>query len=50
MDAYETSTAPLIAYYQRQGLLVAVQAEGSPEEIYQRSLAALNAHSLNGAI
>jgi adenylate kinase len=46
MQAYETSTAPLVEYYQRAGLLVSIPAEGSPEEIYQRTLSALNARAL----
>jgi adenylate kinase family enzyme len=37
MLAYETSTRPLINFYQQRGLLVTVSAEGSPEEIYQRT-------------
>lgn len=45
MKAYEKSTAPLIDYYQRQGLLISISAEGTPEEIYQRSVTALNARS-----
>jgi adenylate kinase len=48
MQAYEQSTAPLIDYYRRQSLLVAIPAEGTPEQIYQRSVAALNARSVNG--
>ena len=43
MEAYEKSTAPLADYYRRQNLLVSVAAEGTPEEIFQRSLAALGA-------
>jgi adenylate kinase len=42
MQAYEQSTAPLAAFYRRQGLLVSVSADGTPEEIYQRTLKALN--------
>jgi adenylate kinase len=48
MEAYEKSTAPLIDYYQKQGLLVSISAEGKPKEIYQRSVAALNARSVSG--
>jgi adenylate kinase len=48
MAAYEKSTAPLIEYYRRQGLLVSVSAEGTPEEIYRRSVAALNARAVAG--
>jgi len=41
MEAYETSTRPLADFYARQGLLRTVSAEGTPEEIYQRSLTEL---------
>jgi adenylate kinase len=41
MEAYHRSTAPLINFYTRLGLLVSVAATGSPEEIFERSLAAL---------
>jgi adenylate kinase len=37
MKAYETSTRPLINFYQQRGLLVTIAAEGPPEEIYQRT-------------
>ena len=37
MEAYEKSTRPLIDFYQKRGLLVSIKAEGSPEEIYQRT-------------
>ncbi|MFO1496873.1 MAG: nucleoside monophosphate kinase [Verrucomicrobiota bacterium] len=50
MQAYEKSTAPLIDYYRRQGLLVSIAAEGTPEEIYQRSVAALNARAVAGSV
>lgn len=41
MDAYEKSTRPLADYYAARGLLRTVSAEGTPEEIYQRSLQVL---------
>lgn len=41
MEAYETSTKPLIDFYGRRGLLVTLSADGRPQEIYQRTLAAL---------
>jgi adenylate kinase len=41
MEAYDRSTKPLIDYYGRRGLLRTVSAEGSPEEIYTRTLAKL---------
>jgi adenylate kinase len=44
MEVYEQSTAPLADYYQEHGLLVTVSAEGTPEEIYHRTEAALTAH------
>ena len=37
MQAYEDSTKPLIDFYRQRGLLVTILAEGSPEEIYQRT-------------
>ena len=37
MTAYAASTRPLIDYYKKQKLLVTIQAEGTPEEIYQRT-------------
>jgi adenylate kinase len=39
MAAYEKSTRPLIAFYKKRGLLAAIKAEGSPEEVYQRTRA-----------
>jgi len=41
MEAYERSTAPLADFYRQRKLLVTISAEGSPEEIFSRSLAAL---------
>jgi len=41
MEVYEKSTRPLTDFYQRRGLLVTIEAEGTPEEIYQRTLDAL---------
>jgi adenylate kinase len=41
MQAYETSTAPLAGFYRQRNLLVNISAEGTPEEIYQRSMSAL---------
>jgi adenylate kinase len=43
MAAYEKSTAPLADYYRQRGLLVSIPAEGSPEDIYKRTVAALAA-------
>ncbi len=41
MKVYENSTAPLIQFYRNLGLLVPVPASGSPEEIFARTVAAL---------
>ena len=41
MQAYETSTAPLAGFYRRRKLLIEISAEGTPEDIFERSLRAL---------
>jgi adenylate kinase len=43
MEAYEKSTAPLADYYRGRGLLVSVLAEGTPEEIFARTVRTLQA-------
>jgi adenylate kinase len=43
LDAYVRSTSPLTDYYRKLGLLIPISATGSPEEIFQRTLTALNA-------
>jgi adenylate kinase family enzyme len=40
MAAYEKSTRPLIEFYQKRGLLVTISAEGTPQEVDQRTRAA----------
>jgi adenylate kinase len=42
MEAYEKSTAPLADFYRARGLLRSVSAEGTPEEICNRTLRVLN--------
>ena len=42
MEVYQTSTKPLIDFYRQRGLLMTIEAEGSPAEIYERTLVALN--------
>ena len=42
MEVYEKSTKPLTDFYRKRGLLVTIEAEGTPEEIYQRTLSALD--------
>ncbi len=37
MEAYQKSTRPLIDFYKQRGLLVTIAADGSPEEIYERT-------------
>ncbi len=41
LKAYRKSTAPLVQFYRNLGVLVTVAATGSPEEICERTLAAL---------
>ncbi len=41
LEAYDRSTAPLIDFYQKLGLLLPVSAKGSPEEICERTVQAL---------
>jgi adenylate kinase len=43
MEAYARSTAPLTEFYRQAGKLIPISAEGSPEEIFQRTLTALRA-------
>lgn len=42
METYEKSTAPLAEFYRSRKLLVPVEAEGTPEKIFERSMKALN--------
>jgi adenylate kinase len=42
MRAYEESTRPLAEYYERAGKLLSIPASGSPEEIFGRTLKALD--------
>jgi adenylate kinase len=37
MHAYEKSTAPLAEFYRKRGLLVSIPADGSPEDIFERT-------------
>ena len=47
LDAYERSTAPLIDFYVKQGLLLRVSAAGSPEEICSRTIPELESRRLS---
>lgn len=45
LAAYEHSTAPLIQFYKDLGLLTSVNAVGSAEEVYSRTMTALQARA-----
>ncbi len=42
LEAYDRSTAPLIDFYQKLGLLLQVDASGTPDDICAKTLAGLN--------
>ena len=46
LEAYDRSTAPLIEFYRKAGLLLQVSASGTPEQIYDRTLPELEARRL----
>ena len=48
MQAYEQSTRPLIDFFQQRGLLVMIQAAGTPEETYRRTLNLMRAQQILG--
>jgi adenylate kinase len=48
LQAYERSTEPLIQFYRNLGLLTVVVASGSPEEIFERTVTALDDQRKNG--
>jgi adenylate kinase len=45
LEAYERSTAPLVEFYSNLGLLIAVVAAGSPDEICEHTITALQARA-----
>jgi adenylate kinase len=47
LHAYERSTAPLLEFYKNFGLLRKVNASGSPEEICNRTLAAIDSRHVS---
>ncbi len=47
LEAYGRSTAPLIDFYRKEGLLMRVAATGSPEEIYNRTVPELESRRLS---
>jgi adenylate kinase len=48
MEAYQRSTAPLAEFYRCRGLLQSVSADGSPEEILERTMKVLAARGVSG--
>lgn len=48
LEAYNRSTAPLIDFYRKQGLLLRVAASGTPEDIYNRMVPELELRRLSG--
>ncbi|HYM77335.1 MAG TPA: nucleoside monophosphate kinase [Candidatus Dormibacteraeota bacterium] len=46
LEAYERSTAPLIEFYRKLGLLVQVAATGTPDEIYARTVGELESRHI----
>ena len=48
LETYERSTAPLISFYEKMGLLARVAATGSPDEIYDRTVSELEPRRLQG--
>ncbi len=45
LEAYQRSTAPLIEFYQGLGLLMAIPAQGSPDEIMAQTMVTLEART-----
>jgi adenylate kinase len=41
MQAYEQSASPLLNFYQKQGLMISIDADGSPVETCQYAIASL---------
>ena len=42
MDVYRLQTSPLLGYYEKQGLLLSVDAMGTPDEVFGRIKAGLD--------
>ncbi len=42
LEVYEEQTAPIVAFYRGEGLLITISAMGSVEEITERAISALN--------
>jgi len=50
MAAFQKVVQPLIDFYQQRGLLINIAAEGAPEDILERTLAALNVSQAAAAL
>jgi adenylate kinase len=50
MEVYGSSTQPLIDYYRQRGLLITINAEGTPETTWGRTMAALAGHAKAGCL
>ena len=46
LETYERSTAPLIEFYRKEGLLLQISASGTPEDIYNRTMPELETRRL----
>lgn len=45
MDVYEDQTAPVLDYYNSSGKIAEIDGSGSPDEVFQRLLSAVNSGS-----
>ena len=43
LEVYEAETRPLVDYYDGQGLMVEVEGEGTPDQVYDRLRVAVKA-------
>ena len=50
LDAYDRSTATLLAFYRDLGLLVPISAAGSPAQVFERTVTALEAAITDGLL
>jgi len=47
LEAYERNTKPLLDFYEKSGILRKIAATGSPEEIYERTVAAIESRHVS---
>ena len=43
LEIYESETSPLVSWYTEQGLLATVDASGTPDEVTERAVKAIEA-------